>query len=1485
MSSNDLQALFANLMLKPRDSPTPSHTPHQSNSAGQPSPFPGASPLPSSPPPAAPVANHNSYNQMAQPIASAPSATAQSLLNLLNFGPSASTPPKANSRPLSSTSNAAAVVEEKNDKSAGTAAGQGSSTSASDLLAKLMSPSPAQGGSKAQSPLNLEDQGGGGGRGGRGDQENSTPDRDASQDALLKLLSKTHLGNSISTRQNLVEKPRSPSTDAKSDAKTKEAKPTSTESSAPLFGSSSAAEGALFGALGNDTKPPTQSQPLFTYTNPFEALQASLSASRTQTPKEGTTASEPANVNVPRSNVESGNDLSDSRVGTGEQVAKRKILTPRLPLASKNATVSRDGSVTGATRETETEDAVPTEEVVAPVSAETKLKDEGKEIHLNASNGVKQELGSGADKSVEQPADGGDDWEDTEESPNKESSRIVPVYNFPIKPFVSITLHLSKPSSVGIRDDGVMEISRLKKDFDQLDRSLAAATSKYIAYALVKNGGMRIIRQDDGSDRQVFKNSHDRIFNVALCTTSAAGESSDDQALLGTGVSGTVYYATINKDGNDLFEKNALDTESLIFPPYPPADENASGGVLKTRAKRSSRHPEFFAIGRGKAIHLVWPATALSPRYGISEHNRRVDVDKFFQERSLQISTGKAGKDFIFSEDDTLIVSLDKTGRLRFWDIRKLIDESNATSTRLASMTIDLPILSLSTASPAEKSWPTSVLFVDKARPYVKGGALRYVLVGLRQNHTLQLWDIALGKAVQEINFPHENETDAICSVCYHANSGFIVVGHPTRNSLFFIHLSAPRYTISTSLTQAAYVQRIAEKDPELPKPDSTACMSGIREMSFADKGQLRSVELLPIYRTAEEQRAVDEKTPLFELYVVHSKGVTCLNITKEDLGWNANYKVVHGIDAAKEGFVTLKELRLGTVIEEGPRDKSPVEEGPTSKSSKKKQAKKSSSSAERVETVQAEDLELGKPAVTQPPSKAAEPLTEVTNIETPVAKETKKSKKKSAPPTEPRLPDKVALAGSSAKPVSTGISTPATADVAPIDEQTSAPVAGVVPLPSTAETSVKPEAVTVGISGGWLDKELKKVEKAVSTEFRKELDSLYHNLQNDRNVQDSAAIARQEALLRLVSTTLSTNVEKSLSRILSAQMQQSMVPALTAATVQAVGTQVGEAVAKSLHSLVPHELGVQLPIVLNGVLQSPQMTRTIADTVSQKISKEIETQLNDLMQKHVVPTFKTLAASAAEKAASEVEVRLRSEIRQLESDRRNDLTRLEKLGQVIQATAEALQQMSDTQVAFQGQILRDRRQLALLGETSSSPVSRQVSTARMTPSPRAVPRPMVPRQKTKEELELEEISQLMNEGRYEEASIKWLQSSQPAELFDKLFIHFTPEYLSTDVSPLIAFSIAVTIGNSLTTNTAQRLEWISAAFNAVDLADPEISDLAQHAPALLSSLIQKLERLYLTIAERDPTDPALQIMPIVSRRAKEMRASLEGPARHGVEF
>jgi hypothetical protein len=1196
-------------------------------------------------------------------------------------------------------------------------------------------------------------------------------------------------------------------------------------------------------------------KPLFTYTNPFEALNASRAQSIKPQASQSRTSSPTVGVRENNTALSLLNgDKRESKNDSPEPASAKKNLTTRAPIHPLAATQHVVEDHTSAKHA----------ESVANHSKERRVLNEATETSHESDN-AKSARGDGLDNtndaSSQPPAtelkvtkrnetvpdseihgrpahvpqrlarDADDAWESVEESPAKGNpTRVVPVYNFPIKPFVSITLKPSPPSRVTFRDDGVMDISRYKKEFDQLDRSLAAATSKYIAYALVKSGGIRIIRQEDGIDRQAFKNSHDRIFSVAMCSTASSSTPSEYQAVLGVGVSGSVYYATISKEGQDLFEDDMLDSESLIFPQFPLADENTSGGVLKTRAKKSSRHPEFFAIGRGKSIHLVWPATAMSTKYGVNGSDRKVDVEKLYNDRCLKITTGKAGKDFAFSEDDTLIVSLDKTGRLRFWDIRSLVEESNATASKVAPIDVRMPLLTLATASPTEKSWPTSVLFIDKLRPYTKVAALRYVLVGLRQNHTLQLWDIAIGKAVQELNFPHETETDGICSVSYHPNSGIIVVGHPTRNSIYFIHLSAPRYSL-VPMTQAAYVEKLAADDPDLPKPDSTACMSGIREISFAAKGQLRSVELLPVHKGPEVTKEMADGLSLFELYVVHSKGVTCLTIRKDDLGWSSDGKVLNPVNATDEGLITLKDLRLGAVVNEAVESAVvPDEVPPPTKTGKKKPLKKTVDMAdgerEPIANIEAE-ISPATAAAAAPPAMAREgqvngaKASPAAKVETSPEKETKRSKKKTAASNIPTATNAEATPESSSRNISPS-KTPST--VVPHGPDTSTANTTEAPhtparTPGHTNSSVAQgdaERVTVGISGDWLDRELKKVEKAVAGEFRKELTDLYQNIQNDRNVQDSAAVARQEAVLRLISTTLSTNVEKSLGRIILTQMQQVVAPSITGVTVQAVSAQVGEAIARVLHQLVPHELGTQLPVAISTAMQNPQISRHISETVSQKVASQVESHMADLLRTTITPAFKNLASSVAEQAAVEVENRLGAQIRQIQTDRANDSIKIDSLHQALNGIAETLQAISATQAELQNQFLRDRQQLVQLSGLATPSSSHQISTARQQPAPIAPPTPTKPR--SQDEIEDEEIAKLMDNRRYEEASIRWLQSSKPVELFDKLFVRFTPDYLATDVSPLVAFSVGITVGNSLSTNTARRLDWIKAAFEAVDL-------------------------------------------------------------------
>ena len=1361
MSTNDLQALFANIRPKSRD-PSSSGTPAASAAFGFP---PSRSPPPPLPTPSSPTDPTNTSSNAAQN-----SATAQSLLSLLNFGAAAQN--STNGTSSQQTANTTSKPEPAR------------TVSASDLVARLVSPPAASTGSGAISTAKLEDQGGGG-------SGQSAEPTDPGQDALLKLLSKAQPARS--SRGPSAEPQRSGS---------EQGKPSTPGTAEPIRTSTSRE------AKKSEEKSGQESKPLFTYQNPFEQL----NASRQQTPKAGTPAPKPAASpifkglnDVPQPSIEEPEPMHETQ--SPAPFSARKKLTPR----SVSGRLPRESSV----RSNGTPEPAIKDETPAP-----KMEDLPVRTADDVPQAEMQEAAGAAETGAkESPQGAADEWEDAEESPAEYEPRKVPVYNFPIRPFVSLTLQLPTPSEVEIREDGVMEISRLKKEFDQLDRSLAAATTKYIAYALVKNGGMRIIRQDDGIDRQVFKHTHDRVFNVAFCTSAMSSVAGDHQAVLGTGVSGTVYYATISKEGNDLFEKNELDTESLSFPPWPPMDENTAGGALKTRAKRSSRHPEYFAIGRGKSIHIIWPANSMCSRYGVTETNRQVDMEKLYADRNLQVATGKAGKDFAFSEDDTLIVSLDKTGRLRFWDIRELTDEANATSSRVNPIKVDMPLLSLSTASPAEKSWPTSVLFVDKSRPYSRGGALRYVLVGLRQNHTLQLWDIALGKAVQELNFPHENETDGVCSVNYHPNSGIIVVGHPTRNSLFFIHLSAPRYALSSSTTQASYIQRVAAKDPEIPRPESTACMSGVREVCFASKGQLRTVELLSIHKTPGTPRLTDERAPLFELYAVHSKGVTCFTITKEDLGWDSSNKVVHGIDAAKEGVVDLKELKLGSIIEET-RSKSPPEEAaPASSVGKKKRSKKHQPTVETVEEgeINMQEAEAAAAKTATPPVANGQ-TTQVDSTEgdSLVPKSTKRSKKKAAQATE--VPPLAKTTSRTESPSKVALDRHSLLDHLQ-QPQPSEPAAPAPPIMSAEMEEPKSDKVSVGISGDWLDKEVDKIKNAVAKEFKKEISGLYTDIQNDRLVQDTTATSRQETVLRLVSQTLTQNVEKTLAHIIGQQMQQVVLPTLNTITANQVSGHVGDGVAKAMHHMLPRELNTHLPSAISTALSNPQLARAISESIAIKIAKQTETQMVDLANKHIIPSFKNLAVTAAEDAAARVEARLSTELRSYEAERRRDASRLAKLGEIIQGMSETLQTMSNTQVSFQGQVAENNKQLAIIAGPSSQPGSAAPSPF-PAPLPAPIARPKPVKAKTQEELNQEEIADLMQQGKYEDASIKWLHSTQEQQvaLFDNLFVRFTPEYLASDVSPLVAFSVGITVGVSLQTNTFGRLEWIFAAFNSVDL-------------------------------------------------------------------
>lgn len=943
-----------------------------------------------------------------------------------------------------------------------------------------------------------------------------------------------------------------------------------------------------------------------------------------------------------------------------------------------------------------------------------------------------------------------DDGEESQGQETLEDDRIVHVYQFPLKPFVSIDIKKTDPPTLSVRFDAITHIARLRKEFDQIDRTLATATNEFIVYASPKPGGLRIIRQDDGVAKHLFSNARDRIFNVSISTVPRSDQAA--QSVLATGVSGTVYWATVLEPNANIFDES-LDTAGFAFPPTSSQSQNISGGQLKTRAKRSSRRPHVFAIGRGKAIHIISAHHAAHSDHllggeAIGEGNV-LDMDNYLEDRNLRIATGKAGKDFVFSVDDSVILSLDKSGRLKFWDIVDLLDCATDAAAKVGPIEIKAPILTLATATPTEKSSPTSVLFVDKQRSYMKGIAQRYVLVGMKQNHVLQLWDLCLHKAVQELNFPHDQEADAICSVAFHPPSGIIVLAHPTRNSIYFIHLSAPKYNLST-MTQAKFVQKLASKDSTLPRPEATAIMSGLREYSFDTIGHIRSVDLVSVdepRRTGEDE----PDPPLFELYVMHSKGVTSLSINKADLGWSEDSKVLHPIDAEREKHIAVRDLREESQTAMSEHSSVNGDSAtPKAAATSKAVAKGTSKSTQMGRKIPSETKKESKAASEVLPN--AERVNAASSAASPSNADSKAEKKKK------KKRDVAAVSttnvGDAAPKPEEAVEGPAqAADSHAQSAQIAHHVANTTARESpenvrSARHVPNGESINIGISGEFLDKELTKIERAVSAEFKRifahELETLYRRIDEDKRVQSAAGAAKQDAMLRLVSATLGENVEKSLSRIVQTNIQQAVIPAIGNLAEKTINRTLSDTISQQLHHTIPPLLKLAVPEAVSGGVQSPEVLRLLSDQLTSRISSHVEREFSSGLHNTIMPAFQNLTVSVAQKAANETEVRVQEKLKQADSQHRKDSVKIDQLTELVQGLSETVHAMAGAQSDFQKEILKlqqDRHTSSggAGARHGASTASRESTTVLKAPEQEA----------------LESVASLVDAGHYEEATIQ----------------------------------------------------------------------------------------------------------------------------------
>ncbi|KAG7143486.1 hypothetical protein HYQ45_000278 [Verticillium longisporum] len=876
-------------------------------------------------------------------------------------------------------------------------------------------------------------------------------------------------------------------------------------------------------------------------------------------------------------------------------------------------------------------------------------------------------------------ADGvADSWESADQDEivviEEEPAQPVKVYNFPMKPWISIQVNdngdIERPQ---LRDEAIMDIARLKKEFDQIDRNLYTATERYMVYGMSKAGGLRVIRQEDGRDAKIFTDTKDRIFNVAMSCTAPDHDGAHRETIIGTGISGTVFWVQIRNGEKDHIEDANPEQYGFALPPMSFHEGDAPGGVLKTRARSSTIHPEFFAVGRGKSINIIWPSFIMQQNLFKPGHDRVVDTEQLAKQCSLKINTGKAGKDFTFSQDDTVIVSLDKSGRVKFWDVRDLTAAKEGSDPRAptpahTSLEVKEPMLTLTSTPEGEKAWPTSVLLVDKLRPYQKRCALRYMIIGMKQNHTLQLWDLALGKPVQEFNLPHSKESDAVCSVMYHAPTGMLIIGHPTRNSIYFAHLSAPKYNLK-SVSQVDYIKRLIDHDTTIPQPDSTAVISGVREYSFANRGILRSLDLLSTPAMSQDS---DEPT-LFELYAMHSKGVACLLIKQAELGWSKDNKVLAPVSAVDAGVVSISKLKPPHALPAEPahQELAPAPPAPARSNTKESTAHTAPSSQDETATRPAASSKKQESKDEDTPTPAA------VKDEKPEKAERKGRKKKAA-----AVAAAAALAAESQSQSNGGSQSPR---VTPKDSKSATAA-----VPAVPSSYVSMESIETVMNS------LTTMESRLNSSFAGTINaaikSLHTKLEDGQREREKDFDQHQKTLLTMISDVLNENTQKVLESLIQGQFDLAM-PTISDVARKAVSEQFSSGTNRQLSQTIQKEINKSLPSATQHALQSTDFIKGLSDRVGSTVAANVQREVVHSLTNQMSTAFTAMATTACQQVADDLQRQHHAEMTALHEQRAADSKKIDELHTAFAQLTSMVSGMASTQEQFQTEFIRFQQQ------------------------------------------------------------------------------------------------------------------------------------------------------------------------------------------------
>ncbi|KAJ7756874.1 hypothetical protein DFH07DRAFT_919930 [Mycena maculata] len=178
---------------------------------------------------------------------------------------------------------------------------------------------------------------------------------------------------------------------------------------------------------------------------------------------------------------------------------------------------------------------------------------------------------------------------------------------------------------------------------------------------------------------------------------------------------------------------------------------------------------------------------------------------------------------------------------------------------------------------------------------------------------------------------------------------------------------------------------------------------------------------------------------------------------------------------------------------------------------------------------------------------------------------------------------------------------------------------------------------------GQALSREIRKMEESLHTRIGrligKEMDKQHQRLEDARAHDQSEDFARQEKILKLISTELTRNTTRVVEMAVKSEVQNSVLPALENITKNEVKAALNDQVSSGFVDFISQSL----PVEIEKLLLRPDISAHFAQMLSSNLTPLIDRHVKDTVTKSLLPAFSQQSSAMHQDLLREVRTEIHS--------------------------------------------------------------------------------------------------------------------------------------------------------------------------------------------------------------------------------------------------